>query len=293
MKLRNVQKTGNMFYIYLPSKWCRDKNIDIGSRIELDLDSSGNLVLLAQQKQDTGKDIKLDLKEDDMYILSKLIMSCFLNPTKSFEIGFTKTLNQKQILHQKKLVSTTFIEVDKHRIYSESVLSISNTLSMFIAMLKKVQNLTKVMIENYDVELIERYEEEIDRSNVLITKAVIASFMHKRESKLKPIELHYVSLLSTYLERMTDHLITIEKIDKNEKLFLKEVADILDEFSNMVKMIQENDPSFDYNYVVNFTKKVKSLKVSEKVFREVLLKDSLKHSSEVLMDWAISRLVLE
>ncbi|MBL7100784.1 MAG: PhoU domain-containing protein [Nanoarchaeota archaeon] len=291
MKVRNVQKTGNMFYVYLPSKWSRDKNISLGSRVEMSLDSSGNLILSAIQKKESGKDIKLDLKEDDMYILSKLIMSCFLNPVKSFEIDFIKTLNQKELLHQKKLMSTTFIEVDKHKIYSEPILSISNTLPLFIIMLKKIKNLTRIMIDSHDPELIDRYEEEIDRSNVMINKAVIASFMHKRESKQKLIELHYISLLSNYLERMTDHLVKIEKIDKNEKKFLKNIYPILEELSEIIRMIQEKDTSFNHETVVSFIKKVKDLKVDEKVFREMLIKTSFRHCSEILMDWAITNLI--
>ena len=291
MKVRNVQKTGNMFYVYLPSKWSRDKNISLGSRVEMSLDSSGNLILSAIQKKESGKDIKLDLKEDDMYILSKLIMSCFLNPVKSFEIYFIKTLNQKELLHQKKLMSTTFIEVDKHKIYSEPILSISNTLPLFIIMLKKIKNLTRIMIDSHDPELIDRYEEEIDRSNVMINKAVIASFMHKRESKQKLIELHYISLLSNYLERMTDHLVKIEKIDKNEKKFLKNIYPILEELSEIIRMIQEKDTSFNHETVVSFIKKVKDLKVDEKVFREMLIKTSFRHCSEILMDWAITNLI--
>jgi len=293
MKLRNVQKTGNMYYVYLPSKWCRDRNISTGSRLELDLDSSGNLVLSAVKIKESGKKLKIDLKEDDMYLLSKLIMACFLNPVESFEIGFKKPLNQKELLHQKKLMSTTFIEVEENKIYSEPMLTINNTLSLFITMVKKVKNVIQMMIEDYDPELINRYEEEIDRSNVMINKAVIASFMHKRESKLNPIELHYVSLLSNYLERTTDHLTNIKKIDNNEKIFLKNVYIILEDISVIVRKVQEKDTSFDYNVVIPLFKKLKVLKVNENILREVLIKTNLKHCSEVLLDWAISRQVLE
>lgn len=293
MKLRNIQKTGNMFYVYLPSKWCRDKNIALGSRLEISLNSSGNLVLSSIQKKESEKDIKLDLKEDDLYTLSKLIMSCFLNPVRSFEIDFIKELNQKELLHQKKLMSTTFIEVDKHKIYSEPNISIHNTLSLFSIMVKKLKNLVKIMKENYDSELIDRYEEEIDRSNVLINKAVISSFLHKRESKMKLIELHYISQLSNYLERMADHLIKINKIDKNERLFLNNIYFALSELSEIIKLIQEKDSQFNHENVIDFIKKIKAIKVDEKVFREMLIKTSLRHCSEVLLDWSITNLIEE
>jgi len=292
MKLRNVQKTGNMFYVYLPTKWCRDKSIAVGSRIEIETDSSGNLLLSAKQRKKIEKKLNLDLNDTDLDMISKLIMSCFLSPVGSFEINFPKPLDYKELFDRKKLINTTFIEIDKNKIYSEPFITISNTLSLFMNMVQKVRHLIKILINDYDPELIDRYEEEIDRSNAMINKAVIASFMHKRESKLKLVELHYISLLSNYVERMTDHLIKIDKIDKKEKAFLNNIDSILKDMAKIVGMIKDKE-EFNHETVLELAKRIKKLKADNKIVREMLTKTSLRHCSEILLDWSITNRIEE
>jgi len=291
MKTRNVQKTGNMYYVYLPSKWCRDKKITVGSQIEMNTDSSGNLTIYSKYSERPEKNLKISVKEDDFYVLSKLVMACFLNPVRSFEINLGKSINKKEALHQKKLLSTTVLEIDEKRIYSEPMISINQPFSLFLVTIKKAKTMIEVMIEDYDQDFIEQMEEEIDWSNTMINKSVIGSLMHRRESSMKLIELHYLSLLSKYFERIIDHLIKIEQVDTNEKKFLSEVSIIMEEIHSLGKKILEKDPSFNHEAVIEFIKKIKALKVDETKIREVLIKTSLRHFSEVMIDWSITNLV--
>lgn len=292
MKLRNVQKTGNMHYIYLPSKWCRQKNITLGSRLEVDVDSSGNLVLSTKAKS-VEKNIKVTLNEDDLDIISKVVMGCFLNPVSSFEVNITGRVKHKDLMNCRSLLSTTMIEIDDdNNLYSEPIVTIDNPLSVFLLMVNKAKTLVKIMRDDYDERLVEQYEEEIDWSNTMINKAVIASFMHKRDAKRKLVELHYLSLISNYLERTIDRVVTIGKdgeIDTKEKRFLLDIYRILENLYALAKAVQNDDyEMFNYKEAVLFAKKVKSLKIDREIFAEMLVKKSLRYCSEVLIDWAIT-----
>jgi len=293
MKYRNVQKTGNMHYVYLPTKWCNQKGISTGSRLEVDVDSSGNLVLSTKAKTGLDRNIKLKVDEADFEIISKVVMACFLNPVSSFEIELSKKLDSKELLKQKKILSTAMIELDGDRIYSEPIITIDNPLSVFLIMVNKSKNLVRLMIDDYDAELIQRYEEEIDWSNVMISKAIISSFMHKRDAKRKLIELHYLGLLSNYLERAVDHIILIDKIDKKEKRFLQEIFNIIEALYIISKSVQEKDSGVGHKEAMDLMSMVQNLKVNDEVVREHLIKKSLRYCSEVLIDWSVTSRVLE
>jgi len=293
MNYRNVQKTGNMHYVYLPTKWCKQKNISTGSRLDVDVDSSGNLVLSTKSHSAPDKSVKLKINEADFGYVTKVAMACFLNPVSSFEIELPKNIDSKELLKRKKVLSNTMIELDSGKIYSEPIITIDNPLSVFIMMVSKAKNLVKLMREDFDKELIGRFEEEIDWSNVMINKAVISSFMHKREAKRKLIELHYLSLLSNYLERAVDHIILIDKIDRKERGFLLELHRILDILYTISKSIQSTDTGFNHDETLNFMSMVRNLRADNAVLREHLIKKSLRYCSEVLMDWSVTSKILD
>ena len=286
---RKVQRTGNMHYIYLPSQWCRDKGIQEGSRVDVYPDSSGDLTVSAQRKQHSEQHLAIELKEDDPFILSKLVVSCFTNPVDSFEIDFIKPLNPKEILEQKKLMSTALLEVDEHRIYSDSSMTVTNPLSLFMTNVRKVKNIIQVMIEGYNKELIERFEEEIDQGKVMIYKTVIASLMHRRESRLKLVELHYLSLLNNSIERLTDHLITIENPDEKTKEFLEKLRGSLSLLVEYLKKEKQGE-GITHEDAVHFVKQIRDTRMDG--WAQALIASKLQDISEVIMDWAITRKVM-
>lgn len=290
MKVRNVQKSGNMHYIYLPSKWCKDKNINVGSRLEVDINSSGNLELSTKAQIKKTK-LELDIKETDPKIISKIAMGCFLNPLQSFKLNFKEKLNHKELLKDKKLLTTTLLEINSYNIYSEPLISIDNPLSVFVMMANKSKNLIKIMIEDFDEGIIRRFEEEIDWSNTIINKSVIASFMHKRDAKRKLIELHYLSMISNYLERAVDRVLGINIENETEKLFLKKLYLIFSEIYQLSKLLQSNDKEFNTQRVLELTKMVQKLEIDENIIHEMLIKKSLRYCSEVFINWSISNTI--
>ena len=291
MGLHNVQKTGNMHYIYLPTKWCRDKCIRKGSRVEVELDSSGNIVLSATQKADSATDIKIELSENDIKILSKLIIACFINPVRSFEIDFEGVFDQKRLINDKDLMRTTFMEIDEHRIYSEPIYSVNNPLSLCISMVKRIRNLIQVIMNSNDSELLSGYKEEINHSNIIINKATISSMMHRRESKLKLVELHYISRMSLILGRITEHLVQIDKLDREEKNFLKGLHQIIEKIIDILTVVQTDSSSFNHNMSVSLCKDIRSLKIKQEVLREALIKTNLMYCGEILLDWSITNMI--
>lgn len=286
MEIRNVQRTGDMHYVYLPTKWCKANKITSSSKISLETDDKCNLIISPKIFEKKPKKISLSLSEDDLDLINKLIVSCYINPSDSFVIHLEKKMDFAKILDQKKLVSIESVELDGDMIKCESNISAYDAESLLKTMLSKIKNLIIVLIKNYNLELIEKYEEEIDRNKLLIHKAVIGSLTFSRSSKIKAIDSHYVALISRYLERIADHLI---RIDKNEIKFLNTLLRIMDDLKNLI----EDSSKFNYKAVIEFIKKVNGLgdiKVKDiESYEKRRIQRNLNDISETLLDKAITK----
>src|SRR3989338_4771351 len=278
-----------MHYVYLPTSWCRKYKISSTSKVSVELNSDGTLSLYPHVVRKKGKEINLAVSEDNPELIMKLIMACYLNPSSSFKIRLEKKTDVARIMDQKKTISGfEFVELDGNHITYESSMSINEPDSLLKTLVKKISNLLGVMISNYSKELVMKFEEEIDRSKILIDKSVTEMLTSNQPSLFKPIDLHYMALIAQHLERAVDFLILLEE---NEKPFFKEVLGIIGD----IKEITENLDSLDYEKAISLNKNIIALKqiriqdVPSSDKRRI--RDNLVSVGDVLMDWAINRYV--
>ena len=287
MDIRNVQKTGNMHYVYLPTSWCKKYKISSDSKVGLTTNSDGSISISQQTKEVEGKTLNLTLSEATSDILVKLIMACYINPIKSFNIKFEKKVDLTKILGQKKSISALeFIDLDGNNIAHESSIFVKDTHSLLKTMVKKIKNLISVMINHYDKEIIDKYEEEIDRSKLFITKSVTGSLVLNEPTNLKTIELHYIALLTYDLERMVDSLILVDQIEKD---LLKKTLSIIDIISNLLEDLDK----LTFQKVIALEKKISIIKTpiveNLKTYGQRRIKRHFSNISVVLFDWAITK----
>ncbi|MAG07981.1 hypothetical protein CMO89_00765 [Candidatus Woesearchaeota archaeon] len=248
-------------------------------------DGSLNISSFIVKRQD--KSVNLNVLEHDQDVLIKLVVACYINPTRSFKIKLGKKINIPEFLNQKDITSgLEFVEVDGLNITYESSMTIDEPDSLLKTLVRKVKNLLVVMINDYNIKLINKYEEEIDKSKTLIYKATIGALSFHEKSNLKPLELHYIALISMNLEEIVDHL---RFVDKNEKDFLNNVLGI----TNKIKLILENLNEFDYKQVLELTKDI--LRLDNITIKDVRtydkkrVKEHLVNLSEVLLDWSVTK----
>ena len=293
MESRKVQKTGDMNYIYLPTKWCKKHNIKAQSFVSIREDANGALVLSATDAKPRAGHLSISIKEDDEQVINRLLVACYLNPLAGFKIELPREMTAAKLLRQKKLVSLESVEIDKKTILSDSSVMLTDPDLLLKTMVKKIKNLVVLMRTNYNLDLITRYEEEIDRSRMLIQKAVINYMALSMPVHLKTIDLYYISLLAQDLERMVDHVIGLREKDTDylEKLsdsvqHLKEITDSLD--------LRKGSPKPHYRTALGFVKKVGELPKGEEGnkgragYNERRIRELLSNVSEVLLDWSIT-----
>lgn len=280
-----MQKTGDMKYVYLPTKWCKEQNIGPNSKVVLEQKDDGSLVVVPGLREKKKVRIALSIDETDFDIIQKLIVACYINPADAFSIALKNTIDPVKLL-DKGLVALEMVEVDKNKVVCESSVVVSDPESLLRTSIRKIKNVIVVMLTNYHEKLIERYEEEIDRNKLLISKAVIGALTYRTPIQLKTIDLYYIGLISTYLEGMADHLITIER---SEKEFLEMVLAAMDELQNIFENLEglTHQKAIDF---LNSVNKVKTPMVKDiPTYRKRRIKKYLESVGELVLDWAVTK----
>ena len=280
-----------MHYVYLPTSWCKKYNINSDTKVSISINNDGSISISPQIKYVEKKSINISLPEATPDILIKLIMACYINPTKSFNIRLGKETNLSKILDKKRSISALeFVELDGNSITHESSIFVKDPHSLLKTMVSKIKNLVSVMLEHYDKELINKYEEEIDRSKLLITKSVTSSLVLNEPTKLKTVDLYYIALLSQDLERMFDNLIFVEQKEIN---FLKKILKIVD---NIKQLLEELD-KLNFSMAIELGKNISLLKTPEvenlKTYGLRRIKKHFSNISEIFFDWAATTEVIK
>jgi phosphate uptake regulator len=290
MDIRNVQKTGSMYYMYLPTNWCKQYNVKAGSKVSTYQNNDGALAISAELSGKELKHLDLHISKEDQINVNKLIVACYVNPLKSFTITLEKDIDISKLLVQKRLLSVEMVEFDGKHITCESSFSIDDPLSLIRTMIKKIKNLLYIMRTNYNKELIERYEEEIDRSNLHITKSVISIMTHNKHSKYKLIDLHYMSTIAKDMEKLVDHL---KEIPRTETKYLISIDRIITDLENIFLLFDSKAKQMSpYDGVMKFLNSMKDFPHEDvknmTIYHKVRIQAAIESISRALMNWAIT-----
>ncbi len=286
MEIRKVQRSGSTFYLYLPAAWCRTNHIGNDTQLVLDMSSEGSLVVSANPQSAADKQLILNFSENsgklDRRLINMFIVASYLNPVRSFKIKLNKPISSLDILDQKRLMSgIELVEFGEDSISCESTISVEDPDVILKTMIRKMVNMIRIMQTNEARELVQRYEEEIDRSNTMIQKSAISSLMFKRSSKLRHIELFYTAMLSKSLEGLADHLILTTP--KQTKSLAEPVHALLLSFLKCLDAL-------DYRSAATFATEVMGVtdKFNENDIHAHRIKALLQNLSETLIDWAVT-----
>ncbi|MCX6706557.1 MAG: hypothetical protein NT001_00225, partial [Candidatus Woesearchaeota archaeon] len=254
MDIRRVQKTGDMNYLYLPTSWCKEYSISAGSSVSLSKGVGGSLIVTPSITKQKPSHVDLQVSESNLDVINKILMACYINPTDSFRINLDKALDYRELLNQKRLVSVELVEVENNgkTIKCESTVTTSDPDMLLRTMVSKIKNMLVVFADDPNKELIQKYEEEIDRNRIMIDKAVISSMMNKRESKLRTVDLFYIALIAKDIERLADHIIVI---DEKEKQFLTDVLDVVKSLKETIDLATDPKTKLDYHSAIKFSAK--------------------------------------
>jgi hypothetical protein len=252
------------------------------------MNEDSTLTVSPELQEGKKKQLVLRVKEDNLDVLHKLIIASYLTPAAGFKIILDKPIDYTKLLDQKKLISLELVELNKGSITCESSLLVDDVGSLLKTMIRKIRNMLTIMMKNHTPELVGRYEEEIDRNQLLLDKSITEAFTFHHSSQLKTIELYYISLMSKELERLVDVLYTMKPIDT---AYIQSILTIIDYLKDVLAELGAEHFALTSETAIGFIKKVDALetiKVKDVAsYEKKRAKELLVNVSEVLVDWAL------
>ncbi len=291
MDIRNVQKTGNMFYIYLPTNWCKKRNIKRASKVSIEEANDGSLVIHPQVVENKKTHLSINLgslkQKLNTRIINKFIVAAYINPADSFVIHLPNKMDMLNVFDQKKLLNIEFVDFDRQHISCESPMRIEEPYLLLKTMIKKIKSMLYVMTNNYHKELIEKYEDEIDKSKLLIEKSVVSS-MISYKTPIKPITLHYIGIIAKELEIMVDYT---KELDKKQKQFFDKIGSFLSELQELLENIENK--RIDFGAVISLFLKCDRARAKKSSYYKSRISSSMIIISETIIDWLVTNYILE
>ncbi|MBI4053024.1 MAG: hypothetical protein HY394_03230 [Candidatus Diapherotrites archaeon] len=290
MPVRNVQKSGNMFYVYLPTAWCRKHGVGASSKIAAEESADGSLIISSGAAERPSRSISINLEKCSIGALEKLVMACYVNPAKSFRIRIRNPPKLEGLLSKKGLFGIELIEIGKNSVSCESTITIESPLATLRTMVQRIRTMVLVMTGGFDRNIIEKHEEEIDRKKVLIEKAIISSLSDSQQQKIRAIDLHYISRVSKNLESAADHIILLEKSDRK---YLGQLLPVIDCLKGMFEETGSEKTGLNVERAAQFIDLVDGLPeihaTGMKGHGKARIKSHLLGVAEDLVDWAVTK----
>jgi phosphate uptake regulator len=285
MESRKIQRSGTTHYVYLPASWCREHNITTNSTVFLERSSKGDLIIEPKKDEKSLPKLSFELHHTSPEVINKMIIASYINPVKEFKIELKKPLEPEQILEHKKLLGgLEFVDFEENEINCQTSLALNDPDSILNAMLKKILSIIKLIKNDSSHELVERYELEVDKSNLLIQKSIITSLMYRKSTKLRHVDLYYIGSISRLLERITDILISL---DPNSKL--------INSCEKFIMHLQNVLNNLNLSTVTDFIKEIENkgqIEVTNlKTYKEKRIYALFGHVVEILGNWVITEQV--
>ena len=280
MEIRKVQRSGNTNYLYLPSDWCKRHNITRGSSLVVERTAEGALLLKSETTENQRQDLHVVLDVTDPRVVSKFVVASSLLPVNSFNIRLRDKVPQLEILEQRKLLGgVEMVEFGGKTISCEHLVMAQDPLALLRTMIRKLTHLLHLLQEEHDEHLLERYEEEIDRSNVLITKSAMSALLHRPSGNLRAIELFYLAILSKNLECFADELHQLKK----QKHTLKACTALMRHLLKTLDILNCKTAGDFAQQAVLLIERIAKRQHTE------LLQMSLHQCADAVVDWALTK----
>ena len=225
LETRKVQRTGkSTLIVSLPKNWATKNTISNGSILFLSQNQNGALILSAERSE-PDLTVKLDIAGKSGEPLIRDIIACYVAGYRTIEVvSMQMSAQQKRDLHSivNKLIGPEILEETVNKVVIQDLLS-SEELQAERA-LKRIKNMTKLMIQDAIASLIKNNEDlardvmqrdnDVDRLNLLIARQfteILRSGSVKQETFSAIAAFNYMQAASN-LERIADHAAKIATV---------------------------------------------------------------------------------
>ena len=245
MEIRKIQKTGgSTLVVSLPKVWCQNFDLKVGSKVMLNYNDKGGIMMEPFEKSQTSTGAVVDIKKNaDMENEMRMLISKYIQGVKRINIRSEDKKAMDDVIHRFLEFTIGFEIIDEKT--NEATLEdlISLPMLTFEKGMRRMVTLVRSIVtesisdEKIPLDYILQKEDEVDKFNIYIQRLFSQSLKDYSVLQLNKISsseaLSYL-LVSRALERIADHGLRIyrplgqKKLNNSDlKNYIKSATEIM------------------------------------------------------------------
>ncbi len=229
MEIRKIQKTGgSTLVVSLPKVWCQNFDLKVGSKVMLNYNDKGGIMMEPFEKSQTSTGAVMDIKKNaDMENEMRMLISKYIQGVKRINIRSEDKKAMDDVIHRFLEFTIGFEIIDEKT--NEATLEdlISLPMLTFEKGMRRMVTLVRSIVtesisdQKIPFDYILQKEDEVDKFNIYIQRLFSQSLKDYSVLQLNNISsseaLSYL-LVSRALERIADHGLRIYSLLGQKKL---------------------------------------------------------------------------
>ncbi len=229
MEIRKIQKTGgSTLVVSLPKVWCQNFDLKVGSKVMLNYNDKGGIMMEPFEKSQTSTGAVMDIKKNaDMENEMRMLISKYIQGVKRINIRSEDKKAMDDVIHRFLEFTIGFEIIDEKK--NEATLEdlISLPMLTFEKGMRRMVTLVRSIVtesisdQKIPLDYILQKEDEVDKFNIYIQRLFSQSLKDYSVLQLNNISsseaLSYL-LVSRALERIADHGLRIYSLLGQKKL---------------------------------------------------------------------------
>ncbi|MEM0073880.1 MAG: phosphate uptake regulator PhoU [Thermoplasmatales archaeon] len=250
MEIRKIQKTGgSTLVVSLPKVWCQNFNLKVGSKVVLNYNERGGIMLEPFDRAHEGSTALIELRGDsDLEIELRGLISKYIQGVKKMTIKADNKKMLDDIIRRFLDLTIGFEIIDEKQNEATMEDLISLPMLTFEKGMKRMFTLVRSIVaesvspDKIPLEYVLEKENEVDKFNIYIQRLFSQSLKDYSVLQLNKISsgeaLSYL-LISRILERIADHGVRIYKLLSRENVANGEIIQYISDAAEGVGRAME------------------------------------------------------
>lgn len=238
MEIRKIQKTGgSTLVVSLPKVWCQNFNLKVGSKVVLNYNERGGIMLEPFERAQEVSSAIVDISKDsDLEVEIRVLISKYIQGVKKITIKSDDKKMMDDVISKFLDLTIGFEIIDEKSnestledLISLPMLTFEKGMRRMVTLVRSIVN-ESVNPQKIPFEYVMQKENEVDKFNIYIQRLFSQSLKDYSVLQLNKISsseaLSYL-LVSRILERIADHGIRIYRLLNQKEINHREIVDYI------------------------------------------------------------------
>jgi len=238
VEIRKIQKTGgSTLVVSLPKVWCQNFNLKVGSKVVLNYNERGGIMLEPFERAQEVSSAIVDISKDsDLEVEIRVLISKYIQGVKKITIKSDDKKMMDDVISKFLDLTIGFEIIDEKSnestledLISLPMLTFEKGMRRMVTLVRSIVN-ESINPQKIPFEYVMQKENEVDKFNIYIQRLFSQSLKDYSVLQLNKISsseaLSYL-LVSRILERIADHGIRIYRLLNQKEINHREIVDYI------------------------------------------------------------------